>query len=70
MFSIFEIFTTDNETDENEIMIELVFYGDEARFYPVKQSKYYFDINEDNSVTLRSVEKVFDKGYDIVRLSV
>lgn len=57
-------------SDENEIMIELVFYGDESRFYPVKQSKYYFDINEDNSVTLRSVEKVFDKGYDIVQLSV
>ncbi len=57
-------------SDENEIMIELVFYGDEARFYPVKQSKYYFDINEDNSVSLRSVEKVFDKGDDIVRLSV
>lgn len=60
----------DYSSDENQIMIEPVFYGDEARFYPVKRSRYYFDINEDNSVSLRSVEKVFDKGYDIVRLSV
>lgn len=68
MWTLYDI--VDYSSNENEIMIELVFYGDEAKFYSVKQSKYYFDINEDNSVTLRSVEKVFDKGYDIVRLSV
>lgn len=51
-----------DETD-TELKVRIDYYGDELYFYVALQSEYTFSKNEDGSITLRDVRKVFDSGY-------
>ncbi|MCH5192453.1 MAG: hypothetical protein J1F11_00725 [Oscillospiraceae bacterium] len=51
------------ETDE-ELKVTVDFYGDELYFYPVIESEYTFSKNNDGTITLQRVEKLFDRGYE------
>ena len=51
------------ETDE-ELKVTVDFYGDELYFYPVIESEYTFSKNDDGTITLQRVEKLFDRGYE------
>ena len=51
------------ETDE-ELKVTVDFYGDELYFYPVIESVYTFSKNDDGTITLQRVEKIFDRGYE------
>lgn len=50
------------ETD-TEIKVRIDYYGDELYFYPVIGSEYTFSKNEDGTITLQRVEKIFERGY-------
>ncbi|MCM1382469.1 MAG: hypothetical protein NC085_08565, partial [Muribaculaceae bacterium] len=55
-------FTGYEETD-SEIKILVDYYGDSMYFYPVIESEYTFSKNDDGTITLQKVEKIFDTGY-------
>lgn len=52
------------ETDD-EVNVTVNYYGDSLYFCPVIQSEYTFSKNEDETITLQKVEKIFDKGYGL-----
>ncbi len=52
-----------DETD-TELKVRIDYYGDELYFYAALQSEYTFSKNEDGTITLRDVQKVFDSGYE------
>lgn len=58
------------EENDDEITVLVDYYGDEMYFYPVIESEYTFSKNEDGSITLQQVEKIFDKGYKLASGSV
>lgn len=58
------------EETEDEISVTVNYYGDSLYFYPVIQSEYTFSKNENGSITLQKVEKIFDKGYKLAGGSV
>ena len=51
------------EETDSELKVTVDFYGDELYFYPVIESEYTFSKNEDGTITLQRVEKLFDRGY-------
>lgn len=55
---------------EDEIKVRIDYYGDELYLYRAVQSEYTFSKNEDGSITLQKVEKLFDLGYNIASGSV
>ena len=48
-----------------EVKVTVNYYGDSLYFCPTIQSKYTFSKNEDGSITLQKVEKIFDRGYGL-----
>ena len=58
------------EETDSEIKVRVDYYGDEIYFYPVIESEYTFSKNEDGTITLQKVEKIFDRGYKPARGSV
>ena len=60
---------TGYEETDGEITVRVDYYGDSLYFYPTVQSEYTFSKNEDGSITLQKVEKIFDRGYDIAMFS-
>ena len=52
------------EETDSELKITVDFYGDEYYFYPVIESEYTFSKNDDGTITLQKVEKIFDRGYE------
>ena len=59
---MYEAFAGYDETDD-EIKVRVDYYGDEIYFYPVIESEYTFSKNDDGTITLQRVEKLFDRGY-------
>lgn len=51
------------EENDGEIKIRVDYYGDELYLYAALQSEYTFSKNEDGTITLQRVEKIFDSGY-------
>lgn len=51
------------EETEDEIKVTVDYYGDSLYFYPTIRSEYTFSKNEDGTITLQKVEKIFDRGY-------
>lgn len=51
------------EETEDEIKVTVDYYGDNLYFYPTIRSEYTFSKNEDGTITLQNVEKIFDRGY-------
>ena len=60
---------TGYEETDSEVKVTVDYYGDSLYFYPTLQSEYTFSKNEDGSITLQRVEKIFDRGYDIAMFS-
>lgn len=60
---------TGYEETDSEVKVKVDYYGDSLYFYPTLQSEYTFSKNEDGSITLQRVEKLFDRGYDIAMFS-
>ena len=52
------------EETEDEVKVTVNYYGDSLYFYPTIQSEYTFSKNEDGTITLQNVEKIFDNGYE------
>lgn len=52
------------EETEDEVKVTVNYYGDSLYFYPTIQSEYTFSKNEDRTITLQRVEKIFDNGYE------
>lgn len=52
------------EETEDEVKVTVNYYGDSLYFYPTIQSEYTFSKNEDRTITLQMVEKIFDNGYE------
>ncbi len=59
-----EILKSYTETD-SEIRVTIDYYGDYYYFYPVIESEYTFSKNEDGTITLQNIEKIFDRGYEV-----
>lgn len=53
------------EETDHEIKVTVNYYGDSLYFYPVTESEYTFSKNEDGTITLQKVEKIFDRGYGL-----
>lgn len=66
---LYESFAGFDET-EDEIKVRIDYYGDELYLYRDLQSEYTFSKNEDGSITLQKVEKLFDLGYNVASGSV
>ena len=60
----------DFEETEDEARITVSYYGDSLYLYPAVQSEYTFSKNEDGTITLQQVEKIFDTGYAPARGSI
>ena len=60
---LYEAFAGYEETD-SDIKVRLDYYGDEIYFFPVIESEYTFSKNDDGTITLQKVEKIFDRGYE------
>lgn len=52
------------EETEDEVKVTVNYYGDSLYFYPTIQSEYTFSKNDDGTITLQKVEKIFDNGYE------
>lgn len=52
------------EETEDEVKVTVNYYGDSLYFYPTIQSEYTFSKNDDDTITLQNVEKIFDNGYE------
>lgn len=59
---LYDTFAGYEETD-SEIKVLVDYYGDSMYFYPVIESEYTFSKNDDGTITLQKVEKIFDNGY-------
>ncbi len=55
----------DYEESDSEVKVTLDYYGDEYYFYAVIRAEYTFSKNEDGTITLQKIEKLFDKGYEL-----
>lgn len=66
---LYHDFAGHEETDA-EIKVTVNYYGDSLYFYPTVQSAYTFSKNEDGTITLQRVEKIFDRGYELAGGSV
>ena len=58
------------EETEDEIKVRVDYYGDELYLFVTVQSEYTFSKNEDGTITLQNVEKIFDRGYEPARGSI
>ncbi|MDE7287922.1 MAG: hypothetical protein K2N71_00260 [Oscillospiraceae bacterium] len=52
------------EESEEEMKVRVDYCGDVFYLYPTVESEYTFSKNEDGSITLQKVEKIFDRGYE------
>lgn len=59
---LYDAFAGYEETD-SEIKVRVDYYGDSMYFYPVIESEYTFSKNDNGTITLQKVEKIFDTGY-------
>ena len=66
---LYDAFAGYDETD-TEIKVRVEYYGDEFYFYPVVESEYTFSKNDDGTITLQRVQKLFDKEYEPARGSI
>lgn len=66
---LYDNFAGYEETD-SEIKVRVDYYGDELYLFVTVQSEYAFSKNEDGTITLQRVEKIFDKGYEPARGSI
>lgn len=59
----YDILAGYEETD-TEIKVRVDYCGDVFFLYPAVESEYTFSKNADGSITLKKVEKIFDRGYE------